>query len=125
MQKLALPTILIFLLSSVVNAQDERTEYKLIDTGVLNHSTLGKGILMIIVPEPMPEGGIHGEIVQQAMPGICNFYAPNVIPYVMKKTETEDPEFVGVRINSSSKSVDQYVMQAYQIAQNECGAPLN
>ena len=122
---LVLKAILLTLLSSAVAAQEPQTNYKLVDAGSSSHSTLGHGIIMIIVPEPMPKGGIAGEIVEQALLPICQYYAPQVIPLVLEKASLKDAEFIGVRVQSSSKPVGRYVMQAYSIEGNACGEPLN
>ena len=116
----ALASILVFA-GSDASAQD--VQWKLVDAGVLNHSSHGKGIEMRIQPDPVPEGLFGGDDLGDLLLALCNHYAPTVIPFVQQKTDIEQPEFVAVRIVSGG-AVGRYVLKAYSIADGRCGPAL-
>ncbi len=116
--------MLIFILLAVpspTSAQDVRWE--LVDTGVLNHSSHGQGIEMRIKPVPFPDGLFDDNNLDDLMLGLCNHYAPYVIPYVLEQTEIEAPGFIAVRIVSGG-SFGRYALQAYTISDGRCGSEL-
>ncbi len=120
--KALLLTIFAFLANLLPsNAQDIRWELK--DTGLLNHSSHGKGIEMRIKPEPFPDGLFGNENLGKLLLSLCNYYAPSVIPFVKQKTDIETPDFIAVRIVSGGV-VGQYVLQAYTISDDKCGDEL-
>ncbi|AWI86738.1 hypothetical protein CEW88_23530 (plasmid) [Alloyangia pacifica] len=105
------------------NASAQDIEWKLVDTGVLDHASHGKGIEMRIQPDPVPEGLFGGGNLDDLLLGLCNHYAPFVIPFVQQQTDIEEPEFIAVRIVSGGV-VGRYVLEAYAIEDGRCGAAL-
>lgn len=105
------------------NASAQDVQWKLVDTGVLNHSSHGKGIEMRIQPDPVPEGLFGGDNLDDLLLALCNHYAPSVIPFVLQQTDIEQPDFIAVRIVSGG-AVGRYVLEAYAIADVRCGAAL-
>lgn len=101
-----------------VSAQDVRWE--LVDTGVLNHSSHGKGIEMRIQPNPASEGLFDDDNLDDILLMLCNHYAPSVVPFVLQQTDIKDPDFIAVRIVSGD-TVGQYVLAAYAISDGRCG----
>lgn len=116
----ALASILV-LAAPDASAQD--VQWKLVDTGVLNHSSHGKGIEMRIQPDPVPEGIFSGDNLDDLLLALCNHYAPSVIPFVQQQTDIEHPDFIAVRIVSGG-AVGRYVLKAYAIADGRCGPAL-
>lgn len=103
----------------------ETVQWQLIDTGVLTHSTRGQGIEMRIKPEPYQSGVFDSHGLPELMAGLCGHYAPYVIPYVAEKTGLKDPQFVVVRLVSGGNVSGRYVMQAYEMSGQSCGAALD
>lgn len=116
----ALASVLV-LGASDASAQD--VQWKLVNTGVLNHSSHGKGIEMRIQPDPVPKDLFGGDSLDDLLLALCNHYAPSVIPFVQQQTDIEQPEFVAVRIVSGG-AAGRYVLEAYAIADGRCGAAL-
>ncbi len=112
---------ILVLAASDASAQD--VQWNLVDTGVLNHSSHGKGIEMRIQPDPVPEGLFGGDDLDDLLLALCNHYAPSVIPFVQQQTDIEQPEFIAVRIVSGG-AVGRYVLEAYAIEDGLCGAAL-
>lgn len=117
--------LLVFLFLGAAHADDSKIQYKLTDTGILNHSNLGKGIEMRIKPSSLPEGGLGGEILQKVMEKLCKFYAPKVIPFIAEKTGFSDAQFIAVRVISGNSAGGAYVLQAFAIERGTCGEKLN
>lgn len=113
--------IVLALAASDASAQD--IQWKLVDAGILNHSSHGKGIEMRIQPDPVPEDLFGGDNLDDLLLALCNHYAPSVIPFVQQQTDIEQPEFIAVRIVSGG-AVGRYVLEAYAIADGSCGAAL-
>lgn len=109
------------LAASDVSAQD--VQWNLVDSGVLNHSSHGKGIEMRIQPDPLPEDLFSGDNLDGLLLALCNHYAPSVIPFVQQQTDIEQPEFIAVRIVSGG-AAGRFVLEAYAIADGRCGAAL-
>ena len=109
------------LTASAALAQD--VQWKLIDTGVLNHSSHGEGIEMRIQPDPVPEGLFGNENLDDLLLALCNHYAPSVIPFVQQQTDIEEPNFIAVRIVSGG-AVGRYVLETYAISDRQCGGTL-
>lgn len=107
--------------ASAASAQD--VQWKLVDTGVLNHSSHGKGIEMRIQPEPVPAGLFSADNLDDLLRTLCNHYAPSVIPFVQQQTDIEKPDFVAVRIVSGG-AVGQYVLKTFVISDGRCGTAL-
>ncbi len=105
-------------------ATSQEILYNLVDTGVLNHSAHGQGIEMRIKPSSMPQGGLSGSVIEEAMVHICRHYAPSVIPFVTKQADIADPNFVAVRIISGNGIFGSYVLQAFTIENGTCGSEL-
>lgn len=112
---------ILVLTASAASAQD--VQWNLVDTGVLNDSSRGKGIEMRIQPVPVPEGLFGSDNLDDLMLALCNHYAPSVIPFVQQKTGIEQPDFIAVRIVSGG-AVGRYVLEAYAIADGRCGDAL-
>lgn len=118
------PIVLASLILSValpVFAQD--VQWKLVDTGVLSHSSRGKGIEMRIQPEPVPNGLFSNEKLDGLLLALCNHYAPSVIPFVQQQTDIDDPKFIAVRIVSGG-TLGRYVLETYAIVDGQCGDEL-
>lgn len=107
--------------ASAASAQD--VQWKLVDTGVLNHSSHGKGIEMRIQPEPVPAGLFSADNLDDLLRTLCNHYAPSVIPFVQQQTDIEKPDFVAVRIVSGG-ALGQYVLEIFVISDGRCGTAL-
>ena len=116
----ALACILV-LAASNASAQD--VQWKLVDTGVLNHSAHGKGIEMRIQPDPVPEGLFGDDDLDDLLLALCNHFAPSVIPFVQQQTDIAQPDFIAVRVVSGGV-VGRYVLEAYAISDGRCGAAL-
>ncbi len=112
----------VFLTSQPILAQD--VQWKLVDSGVLRHSTLGKGIEMRIEPWPVAHGLPSAEEVEPLTLAICNHYAPSVVPFVKDKSRLKEPQFIAVRIVTGG-SFGRYVLQVFALDEETCGEPLN
>ena len=99
------------------------TNYPLVDTGALTHAIYGRGIEIRVQPSPMPEDGIDGSVISEALAGICQHYAPVVIPHVQAATGLENATFVAVRVIEDG-SLEHYRLKAFRLAHGTCGAPL-
>jgi len=104
-----------------VSAQD--VQWKLVDTGVLSHSSHGKGIEMRIQPDPIPSGLFGNENLDDLLLALCKHYAPSVIPFVQQQTDMEEPDFIAVRIVSGS-AIGRYVLETFAISNGQCGGAL-
>lgn len=98
--------------------------YELVDTGMLADPKRGQGIEMRVTANIVPTDGFYGEINQLAMPNICKHYAPSVIPFIIDKFEMIEPEFIAVRLLSSSSSFGRYILEFYAIENGTCGGKL-
>jgi hypothetical protein len=98
-------------------------QWKLVDSGVLNHSSHGKGIEMRIQPNPVPEGLFGDANLDDLLLALCNHYAPSVIPFVQQQTDIEAPDFIAVRIVSGG-ALGRYVLETYTVSDGRCGRPL-
>lgn len=107
--------------ASAASAQD--VQWELVDTGVLNHASHGKGIEMRIQPNPVPEGLFGDGSLDDLLLALCNHYAPSVIPFVQQQTDIEEPDFIAVRVVSGG-AVGRYVLEAYAISDGRCGGVL-
>ncbi len=114
-------TSILALAASAAAAQD--VDWKWVDTGVLNHSSHGKGIEMRIQPDPIPEGLFGDDNLDDLLLALCNHYAPSVIPFVQQHVDIEEPDFIAVRIVSGG-AVGQYVLEFFSVANGRCGAAL-
>lgn len=112
---------ILVLAASDASAQDVR--WNLVDTGVLNHSSHGKGIEMRIQPDPIPEGLFGGNDLDDLLLALCNHYAPSIIPFVQQQTDIEEPNFIAVRIVSGG-AFGRYVLETYAISDGQCGGAL-
>lgn len=117
-------SILASLISIGGPVSSQEVKYELVASGLLTHSIHGKGIVMRIKPSSMPQGGLEGDIIQQAMVQICRHYAPSVIPFVIEETDLSEPEFVAVRIISGNSVFGRYILKAYEIENGTCGGEL-
>lgn len=106
---------------TAVPAAGQEIRYELIDAGILNHVIHGQGIEMRIKPNSMPQGGLEGRIVKEAMPRICKHYAPAVIPFVMDQAALTDPDFIAVRIVTGNSGFGRYVLEVYALEKSTCG----
>jgi len=109
--------------ASLLPAYAQDVRWEMIDSGVLNHSTHGRGIEIRIEPEPFPVGLFENEDLDKLLLSLCNYYAPHVVPFVMQKADIETPDFVAVRIVSGGM-FGQFVLQAYAISVDKCGDEL-
>lgn len=107
--------------ASTASAQD--VQWELVDTGVLNHSSHGKGIEMRIQPNPVPDGLFGDDNLDGILLALCNHYAPYVIPFVQQQTDIEKPDFLAVRIVSGG-AAGRYVLEAYAVSDGRCGGTL-
>ena len=112
-----------FLGLAATAASAQGVQWSLVDTGVLNHSSRGKGIEMRIQPDPVPEGLFSDDNLDDLLLALCNHYAPSVIPFVQQQTDIKEPDFIAVRIVSGG-AVGRYVLEAYAVANGRCGAAL-
>lgn len=110
----------IFFASTAV-AQD--IEWKLVDTGVLKHSVHGNGIEMRIQPIPFLDGLFGHENLDFVVLTLCNHYAPDVIPFVQKQIDIDNPDFIAVRLVSGG-TMGIYALQAFTIVNGRCGDAL-
>ncbi|MBO9454924.1 hypothetical protein J7376_02555 [Paracoccus sp. R12_1] len=108
---------LIVLVALPVSAQD--VQWKLVDTGVLTHSSHGKGIEMRIQPDPVPKGLFGSDNLDDLILALCNHYAPSVIPFVQQQADIEDPDFISVRLISGG-AFGRYVLARYAISDGQC-----
>lgn len=104
-----------------VSAQD--VNWQLVDTGILSHSSHGKGIEMRIKPNPMPNGLFNSENLDDLLLALCNHYAPSVIPFIQQQTEISNPDFISVRIVSGGVA-GRYILETYTISDGQCGSVL-
>ncbi|WP_299684990.1 hypothetical protein [uncultured Tateyamaria sp.] len=112
-----------FILSVALPVSAQDVQWQLVDTGVLSHSSHGKGIEMRIQPDPIPKGLFGNENLDDFLLALCNHYAPSVIPFVLQQTGIEDPNFIAVRIVSGG-AVGRYVLETYAISDGQCGETL-
>ncbi|WP_368186347.1 hypothetical protein [Aestuariibius sp. HNIBRBA575] len=110
-----------FSLALPVAAQD--VQWNLVDTGVAMHSVHGRGAEMRIQPIPVPEGLFQDERLDGLMHGLCNHFAPLVIPHLKKNMDIETFDFISVRIVSGGV-FGRFVLTAYEITEDGCGDPL-
>ena len=113
--------VLSCLFVAAASAQD--VQWKLVDTGTLNHSSRGNGIEMRIQPDPVLDVFFGNENLDDLVLAICNHYAPSVIPFVQQKFDIKEPDFITVRIISGG-SVGIYRLNFYEIKNRHCGTPL-
>lgn len=98
------------------------TEFPLVDTALLTHMVYGKGIEIRVRPDPLPAGGLHDEAVSAALQGICEYYAPVVVPHVEERLQLADAKFVAVRVVSAD-GLDDYRLRAFHLNGQNCGEP--
>ena len=115
---------ILFAASIASPAESQEILYELVDSGVLEHSVHGQGIEMRIKPSAMPQGGLQGEVVKEALVHICRHYAPSVIPFVIEQANISDPQFVSVRVVSGNSTFGRYILQVYTIKNGTCGSEL-
>lgn len=111
------------LLSVALPVSAQGVEWQLVDSGVLTHSSHGRGIEMRIQPDPIPNGLFGNKDLDDLLLALCNHYAPSVIPYVQQQTDIEEPNFIAVRIVSGG-AVGRYVLETYAISDGQCGGVL-
>ena len=108
-----------FILSFALPVSAQDVQWQLVDTGVLNHSSHGKGIEMRIQPDPVPNGLFGNENLDDLLLALCNHYAPSVIPFVQQKTDIEEPNFIAVRLVSGG-ALGRYVLETFAISDGRC-----
>jgi len=108
-------------LSSEVYAQQIGFDVK--DVGVLNHTTHGEGVVIVVQPKAMPAGGFQSPEITGAVDQLCDAFGPRALELVEEQAGLSDPDFVGVRIISGG-AFGRYFFQAYAVVGGGCGEPL-
>ncbi|MEN8917963.1 MAG: hypothetical protein ABF254_05120 [Octadecabacter sp.] len=117
-----LSIITVAMTSTSVMAQEIRFDVR--DFGVLDHSIYGRGVVVIVQPNLMPNAGIHSPQITGAVDALCEAYGPRAISLVEERQGLTEPDFVGIRIVTGGP-VGSYYFQAYEVLDDDSGAPLD